>query len=247
MFFPGRMSPEKTDFSWFRRLRPAEVCDACPTGRVRWGGKAGGYLRGCPAGRVRWSGKTGGCLRGCPAGRVRWSGKTGGCLRGCPAGRVRWGGRAGGCLRGCPAGRVRWSGMAGGYLWGVPCRASPLGRKGRRIPMGCALPGESVGAEWPADTYGVCPAGRVCWVGKAGGCLWGVPCRASPLGRKGRRIPMGCALPGESVGLERPAEICDAFWVRCGNGFPAAGPCFRFGKNFFEVAAHLAGLIRYTG
>ena len=188
MFFPGRMSPEKTDFSWFRRLRPAEVCDACPTGRVRWGGKAGG------------------------------------------------------CLRVCPAGRVRWSGMAGGCLWSVPCRASLLGRKGRRIPMGCALPGESVGAERPADTYGVCPAGRVRWGGKAGGYLWGVPCRASLLGRKGRRMPAG-----QSVGLERPVEVCDAFWVRCGNGFPAAGPCFRFGKNFFEVAAHFAGLIRYTG
>ena len=133
MFFPGRMSPEKTDFSWFRRLRPAEVCDACPTGRVRWGGKAGG------------------------------------------------------CLRGCPAGRVRWSGMAGGCLRGVPCRASPLGRKGRRIPMGCALPGESVGAERPADACGACPAGRVRWVGKAGGYLWGVPYRASPLGWRGRR------------------------------------------------------------
>ena len=110
MFFPGRMSPEKTDFSWFRRLRPAEVCDACPTGRVRWDGKAGGCL------------------------------------------------------------------------WGVPCRASPLGRKGQRMSMRCALPGESVGAERPADAYGVCPAGRVCWVGKAGGCL-----RASPLGWRGRR------------------------------------------------------------
>ena len=206
MFFPGRMSPEKTDFSWFRRLRPAEVCDACPTGRVRWVGKAGGCLRGCPAGRVRWSGKTGGCLRG------------------------------------CPAGRVRWSGMAGGCLWGVPCRASPLGRKSRWMPAGRALPGESVGAERPADVYGVCPTGRVRWGGRAGGYLWGVPCRASLLGRKGRRMPAG-----QSVGLERPAEVCDAFWVRCGNGFPAAGPCFRFGKNFFEVAAHLAGLIRYTG
>ena len=154
MFFPGRMSPEKTDFSWFRRLRPAEVCDACPTGRVRWGG------------------------------------------------------RAGGCLRVCPAGRVCWVGKAGGCLWGVPCRASPLGRKGQRMSMGCALPGESVGAERPADTYGVCPAGRVRWSGKAGGYLWGVPCRASPLGRKGRRIPMGCALPGESVGSERPADAC---------------------------------------
>ena len=154
MFFPGRMSPEKTDFSWFRRLRPAEVCDACPTGRVRWGGKAGGCLRGCPAGRVRWSGKAGRCL------------------------------------------------------WGVPCRASPLGRKGRRMPMGCALPGESVGAERPADAYGVCPAGRVRWGGKASGCLWGVPYRASPLGRKGRWMPMGCALPGESVGAERPVDAC---------------------------------------
>ena len=147
----------------------------------------------------------------------------------------------------CPTGRVRWGGKAGGCLWGVPCRASPLGRKGRRIPMGGALPGQSVGSERPADAYGVCPSGRVRWSGKAGRCLRSVPCRASLLGRKGRRIPMGCALPGESVGLERPAEICDAFWVRCGNGFPAAGPCFRFGKNFFEVAAHLAGLIRYTG
>ena len=206
MFFTGRMSPEKTDFSWFRRLRPAEVCDACPTGRVRWGGRAGGYLRGCPAGRVCWVGKAGGCL------------------------------------------------------WGVPCRASLLGRKGWRMPVGRALPGESIETERPADGYGVCPAGRVRWVGKAGGYLWGVPYRASPLGRNGRRMPAGVpcrASPlerkgrrmpaGQSVGLERPAEIYDAFWVRCGNGFPAAGPCFRFGKNFFEVAAHLAGLIRYTG
>jgi hypothetical protein len=176
VFFPGRMSPEKTDFSWFRRLRPAEVCDACPTGRVRWDGKAGGCL------------------------------------------------------------------------WGVPCRASPLGRKGRRMPMGCALPGQSVGAERPADAYGVCPAGRVRWGGKAGGCLWGVPYRASPLGRKGRRMPAGVpcrASPlerkgrrmpaGQSVGMERPVEVCDAFWVRCGNGFPAAGPCFRFGKIFLKL------------
>ena len=146
MFFPGRMSPEKTDFSWFRRLRPAEVCDACPTGRVRWGG------------------------------------------------------RAGGCLRVCPAGRVRWSGMAGGCLWGVPCRASLLGRKGWRMPVGRALPGESVGAERPADTYGACPTGRVRWGGRAGGCLrvcpagrvrWGGKAggclRASPLGWRGRR------------------------------------------------------------
>ena len=192
MFFPGRMSPEKTDFSWFRRLRPAEVCDACPTGRVRWGGKAGG------------------------------------------------------CLRVCPAGRVRWSGMAGGCLWSVPCRASLLGRKGRRIPMGCALPGESVGAERPADTYGVCPAGRVRWGGKAGGYLWGVPCRASPLGRKGRRIPMGCALPGESVGSERPADACGPVrWVGEAGGslrrflgplwewFSCSGPMFSFWEKFF--------------
>ena len=210
MFFPGRMSPEKTDFSWFRRLRPAEVWDACPTGRVRWGGKAGGCLRGCPAGRVRWSGKTGGCLRGCPAGRVRWSGKTGGCLRGCPAGRVRWGGRAGGCLRGCPAGRVRWSGMAGGYLWGVPCRASLLGRKSRWMPVGRALPGESVGSERPADTYGVCPTGRVRWVGEAGGSL---------------------------------RRFLGPLW----EWFSCSGPMFSFWENFFEVAAHLAWLIRYTG
>ena len=133
MFFPGRMSPEKTDFSWFRRLRPAEVCDACPTGRVRWNGKAGG------------------------------------CLRGCPAGRVRWGGKAGGCLR------------------SVPYWASPLGRKGRWMPAGCALSGESVGSERPVDTCGACPAGRVRWGGRASGCLWGVPCRASPLGWRGRR------------------------------------------------------------
>ena len=100
----------------------------------------------------------------------------------------------------CPAGRVRWGGKASGCLWGVPYRASPLGRKGRRMPMGCALPGESVGAERPADTYGVCPAGRVRWGGRAGGCLRGCPAgrvrwggraggclRASPLGWRGRR------------------------------------------------------------
>ena len=181
MFFPGRMSPEKTDFSWFRRLWPAEVCDACPTGRVRW------------------SGKTGGCLRGCPAGRVRWGGRAGGCLRGCPTGRVRWGGRAGGCLRGCPAGRVRWGGKAGGCLWGVPYRVSLLGRKGWRMPVGRALPGESVGAERPADACGACPAGRVRWVGKAGGYLRGVPYRASPWGWRGRR--KFATLLGSVVGM----------------------------------------------
>ena len=82
----------------------------------------------------------------------------------------------------CPAGRVRWGGKAGVYLWGVPCRASPLGRKGRRIPMGCALPGQSVGLERLADACGACPTGRVRWGGRAGGCL-----RASPLGWRGRR------------------------------------------------------------
>ena len=97
---------------------------------------------------------------------------------------------------------------AGGSLRRLPYRASPLGRKSRWMPAGRALPGESVGAERPADVYGVCPTGRVRWVGKAGGCLWGVPCRASPLGRKGRRMSMRCALPGESVGAERPADAC---------------------------------------
>ena len=101
---------------------------------------------------------------------------------------------------------------------------------------GGALPGESVGAERPADACGACPAGRVRWGGKAGGYLWGVPCRASLLGRKGRRMPVG-----QSVGLERPAEIYDAFWVRCGNGFPAAGPCFRFGKIFLKLPHILRG------
>ena len=183
MFFPGRMSPEKTDFSWFRRLRPAEVCDACPTGRVRWGGKAGGCLRGVPC-RASPLGRKGqrmsmGCaLPGESVGSERPADACGAC----PAGRVRWGGKASGCLWGVPY-RASPLGRKGRRMpAGVPCRASPLGRKGRRIPMGCALPGESVGAERPADTYGVCPAGRVCWVGKAGGCL-----RASPLGWRGRR------------------------------------------------------------
>ena len=170
MFFPGRMSPEKTDFSWFRRLRPAEVCDACPTGRVRWGGKAGGYLRGCPSGRVRWSGKAGGCL------------------------------------------------------WGVPCRASLLGRKGWRMPVGRALPGESVGSGRPADACGGCPSGRVRWGGRAGGCL-----RASPLGWRGRR--KFATLFGSVVGMV----------------FLQRAHIFVLGKIFWEVAAHLAGLIRYTG
>ena len=163
MFFPGRMSPEKTDFSWFRRLWPAEVCDACPTGRVRWSGKTGGCLRGCPAGRVRWGGKAGGCLWGVPC-------------RASPLGRKG---------RRMPA--------------GVPCRASPLGRKGRRMPVGRALPGESVGSERLADACGACPAGRVRWVGKAGGYLWGVPYRASPLGWRGRR--KFATLLGSVVGM----------------------------------------------
>ena len=71
---------------------------------------------------------------------------------------------------------------------------------GRRKSATLALPGESVGAEWPADTYGVCPAGRVRWGGRAGGCLRVCPAgrvrwngkaggclRASPLGWRGRR------------------------------------------------------------
>ncbi len=210
MFFPGRMSPEKTDFSWFRRLRPAEVCDACPTGRVRWDGKAGGCLWGVPC-RASPLGRKGQRM----SMRCALPGESVGAERPADAYGV------------CPAGRVRWGGKAGGYLWGVPCRASPLGRKGRRIPMGCALPGESVGAERPADAYGVCPAGRVRWGGKAGVYLWGVPCRASPLGRKGRRIPMGCALPGQSVGLERLADACGACptgRVRWGG---RAGGCLR--------------------
>ena len=117
---------------------------------------------------------------------------------------------------------------------------------GRRKSATLALPGESVGTERPADTCGACPAGRVCWVGKAGGCLWGVPCRASPLERKGRRIPMGCALPGESVGSERPADACGPVrWVGEAGGnlrrflgplwewFSCSGPMFSFWEKFF--------------
>ena len=247
MFFPGRMSPEKTDFSWFRRLQPAEVCDACPTGRVRWGGKAGGCLRGVPC-------------RASPLGRKGQRMSMGCALPGESVGAERPADTYGVC----PAGRVRWSGMAGGCLWGVPCRASPLGRKGRWMPVGRALPGESVGSERPADVYGVCPTGRVRWGGKAGGCLWGVPCRASPLGRKGRRIPAGVpcrasllgrkgrrmpvgrALPGESVGSERPADACGPVrWDGEAGGnlrrflgplwewFSCSGPMFSFWEKFF--------------
>ena len=247
MFFPGRMSPEKTDFSWFRRLRPAEVCDACPTGRVRWDGKAGGCLWGVPC-RASPLGRKG--LR--MSMRCALPGESVGAERPADAYGV------------CPAGRVRWGGKAGGYLWGVPCRASPLERKGQRMSMGCALPGESVGAERPVDAYGVCPAGRVRWGGRAGGCLrvcpagrvrwsgmaggclWGVPCRASPLGRKGQRMSMGCALPGESVGSERPADACGPVrWVGEAGGslrrflgplwewFSCSGPMFSFWEKFF--------------
>ena len=53
---------------------------------------------------------------------------------------------------------------------------------GRRKSATLALPGESVGTERPADVCGACPAGRVRWGGRAGGCL-----RASPLGWRGRR------------------------------------------------------------
>ena len=150
---------------------------------------------------------------------------------------------------------------------------------GRRKSATLALPGESVGTERPADVCGacptgrvrwvgraggclrVCPAGRVCWVGKAGGCLRGVPFRASPLRRKGQRMSMGCALPGESVGSERPADTCGPVrWVGEASGslrrflgplwewFSCSGPMFSFwGKFFWKLPAHLAGLIRYTG
>ena len=54
----------KYDWIFFRRLRPAELCEACPAGRVGWGGKVSGVLwvfcglppgPACPAGRVRWT------------------------------------------------------------------------------------------------------------------------------------------------------------------------------------------------
>ena len=150
-----------------------------------------------------------------------------------PKGAVHW--RAERCFfRGaCPRKKRILVGSAGCGRRKSATLALPgesVGAEGPADACGGALPGESVGAEWPADACGACPSGRVCWVGKAGGCLWGVPYRASLLGRKGRRMPAG-----QSVGMERPAEICDAFWVRCGNGFPAAGPCFRFGKIFLKL------------
>ena len=50
---------------FFPRLRAGKLCEACPPGRVRWGGKVGGdlwVLRAaartcwvCPTGRVRWA------------------------------------------------------------------------------------------------------------------------------------------------------------------------------------------------
>ena len=117
----------------------------------------------------------------------------------------------------CPAGRVRWGGKAGGYLWGVPYRASPLERKGRRMPAERALPGQSVGAEGPADACGACPAGRVRWGGKAGGCLRSVPCRASPLGWRGRR------------------KFATLFWSVVGMVFLQRAHVFVLGKNFLKL------------
>ena len=170
MFFPGRMSPEKTDFSWFRRLRPAEVCDACPTGRVRWDGKAGGCL------------------------------------------------------------------------WGVPCRASPLGRKGRRIPMGCALPGESVGRLGAWEPMGFCGLlpGSAAFPGQA-------------MGRKGgwillRRRPTPEDSRTNTQGNER--ERAGALSLLPGNGGSKAslclgsggrGPCPCQGAITAQMPALLAG------
>ena len=125
-----------------------------------------------------------------------------------------------------------------------------VGAEGPADACGCALPGESVGAEWPADACGACPSGRVCWVGKAGGCLWGVPYRASPLGRKGRRIPMGCALPGESVGTERPADACGACpsgrvcWVGKAGGCLRASPLGWRGRwKFATLFGSVVGMV----
>ena len=151
--------------------------------------------------------------------------------------------------------------------WGSPIGAGPGGLLRRMERCGetaaLALPGEgrwteALGSPTGQDLAG-CSVGRgaaevcdACPPGRVHGteCIW-EPYGANPEGLFRRMERCGetaaCALPGESVGSERPAKVCDAFWVRCGNGFPAAGPCFRFGKKFFEVAAHLAGLIRYTG
>ena len=137
---------QKMDLSLFRRLRPAEVCDACPPGRGALDGGVGEPYGARPGGLLRWAER---------------------------------------------CGRLRR----------VPYRASPLdgvfsgalrGESGWVIPLDGALRGDC----------GVCPTGRV-------------------------------------HGTERLAKVCDAFWVRCGNGFPAAGPCFRFGKNFFGSCPHI--------
>ena len=62
---------------------------------------------------------------------------------------------------------------------------------GRRKSATLALPGESVGAERPADA--------------CGGALPG-----ESVGAEGPADACGGALPGESVGAERPADACGA-------------------------------------
>ena len=69
------MSVQKTDLTLFRRLRPAEVCDACPTGRGALNGDVGGSPMGLALKGYSVGWGAAGRLRGVPSRASQWSGR----------------------------------------------------------------------------------------------------------------------------------------------------------------------------
>ena len=193
-----------------------------------------------------------------PRFRLRWEGqrtRESGCLSGgWPIPNL---GDAALCMHG-PLGAAHWRAERCFFRGACPRKKRILVGSagcGRRKSATLALPGEGRWTECFREPYGARPGGLLRWAERCGR-LRRVPYRASPLdgvfsgalrGESGWVIPLDGALRGDCGvcptgrvhGTERLAKVCDAFWVRCGNGFPAAGPCFRFGGNFFGSCPHI--------
>ena len=126
---------------------------------------------------------------------------------------------------------------AGGSLRRLPSRARGVGRSVFGSPTGQDLAGCSVGRSAAGRLRRV-PYRASPWDGVFSGALWGESGWVIP-SDGALRGDCGVCPPGRVRWTERLAKVCDAFWVRCGNGFPAAGPCFRFGGNFFGSCPHI--------
>ena len=159
-FLPGACPCKKTDFSFFPRLRAGKLCEACPTGRVRWTGCFRGPYGANPEGHSVGWGAAADCGV-CPTGRGGvleiWDGRGSG-LR-----FVRQAGCRGGVglsawsvahpkFRGCSPTRAGEAGTLG--LRGVFCPAHVRAKNGfhflsppaaGKLCEACPLPGESMG------------------------------------------------------------------------------------------------------